>query len=90
MKSSTVVFSIFSLSVLVLATCRQKDALPDEKKMLSFQFLTLPKASTTYRWNYGDGSSISEIKGANDDIHTYSKPGTYTITVNHSYVRLKC
>jgi len=41
-----------------------------------------PKASTTYRWNYGDGSSISEIKGANDDIHTYSKPGTYTITVN--------
>ena len=44
-------------------------------------YITYPFPVTSYTWNFGDGTIVS---GASSMTHTYSTPGSYTISVNYS------
>ena len=44
------------------------------------QFTNLSAHSTSYKWNFGDGSSSTE----NAPSHTFAKPGDYLVTLDAS------
>ncbi|MCB0780574.1 MAG: PKD domain-containing protein, partial [Flavobacteriales bacterium] len=44
---------------------------------LTVQFTNTSVQATNFQWNFGDGSTSS----ATDPIHTYTVPGTYTVTL---------
>ena len=38
-------------------------------------------ATTSYTWNFGDGSAVADGGGSADASHTFESPGTYTVTL---------
>jgi gliding motility-associated-like protein len=45
---------------------------------INIQFNNLSQFATNYQWDFGDGETSIEIT----PLHTYTKPGTYQITLN--------
>lgn len=58
---------------------------PTTSAPISFETWPTPCITdVTYTWNFGDGSTVSVLNG-NNQQHTYSAPGSYTVTVTASH-----
>ncbi len=54
---------------------------PSQCGDMNVQFNNLSAGSTTYSWNFGDGSSTTDTSSVKNPSYTYTNVGTYIVTL---------